>query len=162
MKAKWSYLVALCLMLGVALCFSMNAEAAVKKVKHSYKDIYSKKYQSQVTAQLNQWKKTKYTIDGPLLVKNPYGTMSTSIYYYGTSEKPYSVTCTLTAKGAETITHKLVNGTADACTQNHEYLITGLVAGKTNYISLQFFDEAGILQKQKKYTVKLAKDKTIP
>ena len=162
MRTKWWKLTVFCFLLGIVFGFSVKAEAAVKTVKHSYSNIYSKKYQTQVTAQLNQWKKGKYTIDKPLLVKNPYGTMSTSIYYYGTSEVPYSVTCILKAKGAETLTRKLANGTSGDYTKKHEYLIPGLVAGKTNEICLQFYDEAGILQKQFKYSIKLKKDKTIP
>lgn len=162
MGKKKVLLFAFGLLLGSFLLCTMNSSAAVKTVKHSYKNVYTQKYQKQVFKQLNQWKKTKRTISSPLLVKNPYGTMSTSLYYYGVSDEPYFVNCTITASGAETITRRLVNNGKDQLTTVHEYLITGLVAGKKNTIQLQFYDANQVLKKKMKYTITIKKDKAIP
>lgn len=148
--------------LGMSLFCAGKVNAAVKSVKHSYKNVYTQKYQKQVTSQLDKWKKTKRTLTSPLLVKNPYGTMSTSLYYYAISEQPYAVKCTISASRAETISRQLVNDGKDSLTTKHEYLITGLVAGKTNHIQLQFYDANQTLQKEMKYDIKVKKDKVIP
>lgn len=55
--------------------------AKVYTIKHSTKNVYTKKYQQEVTKKLSRMKKSSYTIEKPLLVKNPYGTLSTSIYF---------------------------------------------------------------------------------
>ena len=63
--------------------------AKVYTIKHSTKNVYTKKYQQEVTKKLSRMKKSSYTIEKPLLVKNPYGTLSTSIYFYARSEEGY-------------------------------------------------------------------------
>lgn len=150
------------LLLGSCFFCTTDSSAAVKTVKHSYKNIYTQKYQKEVLRQIDKWKKTKRTISNPLLVKNPFGTMSTAIYYYGVSEEPYYVNCTITASGAETISHRLMNNGKNQLTTEHEYLITGLVAGKKNTIRLQFYDENQVLKKEMKYSITMKKDKVIP
>lgn len=150
------------LMLGSCFFCTTDSHAAVKTVKHSYKNIYTQKYQKEALRQIDKWKKTKRMITNPLLVKNPFGTMSTSIYYYGVSEEPYYVNCTITASGAETISHRLMNNGKNQLTTEHEYLITGLVAGKKNTIRLQFYDENQVLKKEMKYSITMKKDKVIP
>ncbi|MBO5488829.1 MAG: aryl-sulfate sulfotransferase [Eubacterium sp.] len=141
------------------LTVASNAKAEVKTVKHSTKNVYTTKYQREATKQLKKWKKTSRTINKPLLVKNPYGTMSTSIYYYAVSKKPYYVKCTVAASGAETVTMTFAGGKA---VTKHEFLITGLVAGKTNKVTLQFYDKQNVLKTEKKYSIKMKKDKVIP
>ena len=42
-----------------------------------------------VTKKLSRMKKSSYTIETPLLVKKPYGTLSTSIYFYARSAEGY-------------------------------------------------------------------------
>lgn len=150
------------LLLGGILFGATFSRAEVKTVKHSYKNIYTQKYQKEALSQLTKWKKTKRTISKPLLVKNPFGTMSTSIYFYGVSDKPYYVNCTITAGGSETITRRLKNDGKNQLTTKHEYLITGLVAGKKNTVKLQFYDENQVLKKEYKFSVKIKTDKVIP
>ena len=69
------------LLMGGCLFYTEHSKAAVLTVKHSYKNIYTQKYQKQVDAQLAKWKATPRTVDNPLFVRNPYGTMTTSLYY---------------------------------------------------------------------------------
>lgn len=143
--------------------FGIKTEAAtVKTIKHTYKNVYTQKYQKEALKKITTWKKTKRTIENPLLVKNPFGTMSTSLYYYGVSDEPYSVTCTITANGAETITKTLVNSGQNSLTTVHEYLIPGLAAGKKNKIYMQFYDANKVLRKKVTYTVIMKKDNAIP
>ena len=94
------------------LTVATNAKAEVKTVKHSTKNVYTTKYQREATKQLKKWKKTTRTINKPLLVKNPYGTMSTSIYYYALSKEQYSVKCTLAASVTEAVMITFAGGKA--------------------------------------------------
>lgn len=150
------------LLLGGSLFYATNSRAEIKTMKHSYKNVYTQKYQKEALSQLEKWKKKKRTISNPLMIKNPFGTMSTSIYYYGKSDKAYYVNCTVSASGAETISRRLKNSGKNQLTTEHEYLITGLAAGKTNHIQLQFYDENNVLKKEIKYKVKIKKDNVIP
>lgn len=154
------FIICICLA-GIIGC-SGKADAAVRSINHKYKNIYSRQYQKQVTNLLNKWKKTKRTITSPLLVRNPYGTMSTSLYFYAISEQPYRVICTIKAKGAETISRQLVNGSTNSMTTRHEYLITGLASGKTNHIKLLFYDQENEIRKELNYTIGIKKDHVIP
>lgn len=137
-------------------------KVTVKTIKHSYKDVYSTKYRKQADTKMAALKKGTYTIQKPLLVKNPYGTMTTSLYYYGISEQKTKVKCTITASGAETISYTLVNNQVGNLTRKHEYLIPGLVAGKTNQVLLQFFDEKDGLVYQMKFAYQMPKDQVPP
>ena len=63
---------------GTLVC-ATKSQAKILTIKHSTKNVYTTKYQREATSYLTKWKKGKRTLDAPLLVKNPYGTLSTSI-----------------------------------------------------------------------------------
>ena len=161
MKHRILFLLIASLLFGACI-FHQTTQAAVLTVSHKEKNIYTQAYQKEATAKLIQWKTTEHTPSNPLVVLNPYGTMSTSLYYYATTETPSYVICTITAKGAETITCQLVNDGTDQLTTKHEYLIPNLAVGKTNYIRLQFFDESQNLMEEHSFSYKPKADKVIP
>ena len=76
---------------GTFVC-TTKSQAKILTIKHSTKNVYTTKYQREATSYLTKWKKGKRTLDAPLLVKNPYGTLSTSIYFYAVSTEPVSYT----------------------------------------------------------------------
>ena len=84
---------------GTLVC-ATKSQAKILTIKHSTKNVYTTKYQREATSYLTKWKKGKRTLDAPLLVKNPYGTLSTSIYFYAVSTEPLYAKYTITAKGA--------------------------------------------------------------
>ena len=120
--------------------------AKVYTIKHSTKNVYTKKYQQEVTKKLSRMKKSSYTIEKPLLVKNPYGTLSTSIYFYARSAEGYYAEYTITAKGASTV-KGTCGGGGKTLRNTHEYLIPGLASGRTNQVELRFYDGQGTLKK---------------
>ena len=138
-----------------------TSSAKVYTIKHSAKNVYTKKYQQEVTKKLSRMKKSSYTIEKPLLVKNPYGTLSTSIYFYARSAEGYYAEYTITAKGASTV-KGTCGGGGKTLRNTHEYLIPGLASGRTNQVELRFYDGQGTLKKTKRFTVKMPKDKVIP
>lgn len=99
-----------------------------------YQTQYKKRLYNQIPEGSNflsdQMEKGKRTLDAPLLVKNPYGTLSTSIYFYAVSTEPLYAKYTITAKGAETISGTLAGGSEANVRLTHEYLIPGLAAGR--------------------------------
>ena len=99
----------LLLFCGTLVC-ATKSQAKILTIKHSTKNVYTTKYQREATSYLTKWKKGKRTLDAPLLVKNPYGTLSTSIYFYAVSTEPLYAKYTITAKGAETISGTLAGG----------------------------------------------------
>ena len=82
---------------GTFVC-ATKSQAKILTIKHSTKNVYTTKYQREATSYLTKWKKGKRTLDAPLLVKNPYGTLSTSIYFYAVSTEPLYAKYTITAK----------------------------------------------------------------
>ena len=159
-KRGWMkyYLTALILVIGICgyFVYKTNAQetfyknvkmtevdSKVKKVTHQEKNIFTNAYQKEAQNQIDKLKEENdYTVYQPLLIENPYGTNSTSIYYFANTDRASYVKCTIEVKGssAETITQTLKNDGEDNLTLQHEYQITGLVAGAKNKITLKFYD----------------------
>lgn len=132
-------------------------------IEHTSKDIYTKEYQQEADKALSEWKKAKdYTIEDPLLVRNPYGTNTTSVYYYAQTNELSYVKCTIKVKKAEKITHILKNDGEKNVTLQHEYLITGLAAGFKNEIKMDFYDYNNEKLDSYSFDVELEKDEEIP
>ena len=132
---------------GTLVC-ATKSQAKILTIKHSTKNVYTTKYQREATSYLTKWKKGKRTLDAPLLVKNPYGTLSTSIYFYAVSTEPLYAKYTITAKGAETVSGTLAGGSEANVRLTHEYLIPGLAAGRKNTVEINFYNAANERKKR--------------
>lgn len=157
-KRGWMkyYLTVLIVVMGLCSYFAYRAYAKevqnvkqtkvttkVNTISHDEKDIYTTAYQKEAQQKIDELKEENdYTIYQPLLIENPYGTNSTSIYYYANIDRASYVKCIIEAKGsnAETITQTLKNDEKSNLTLQHEYQITGLVAGANNKITLSFYN----------------------
>lgn len=173
MKKK-HYIILLGLIIAAGFAFSRNllplvwAEPApeqisskVKTVKHKETNIYTKAYQKETDQQLAKWKtKQKYTVKDPLLVMNPYGTNTGALYFYGTSSKEVTVKCTVRAEGKDDYSYTLKNNSGKKDEQ--EFLITGLVPGKTNQVVLTFYDKNQNIYYKEAFRVTTAADSEIP
>lgn len=137
-----------------------------KKVKewtipHKESKIYTEAFRKKANSTVKELKnKKKYTLGNPLLIKNPYGTFSTSIYYYAKAKEACYASYTVRAKGAETLTRDLKND--DKYSRVQEYLLTGLVAGKKNFITMRFYNKTGEQIREIQFAVRIKKDKEIP
>lgn len=134
-----------------------------QEISHKETDIFTENYQKEADDQLASLKKEKdYTIYEPLIVSNPYGTNTTSLYYYANTDKYSYVKCTVESDGAEKITQTLKNDGEDNQTLQHEYLITGLVAGAENKITMNFYDRNDEVIAKTYFTVTTKADLEIP
>lgn len=172
------YLAALAVMACLCVCFAYRAfgsggsrqnaeqievDADIKEITHEEKNIYTEEYQEEAQDQMDEMKDTAdYTVDDPLLISNPYGTNSTSVYYYANSDHMSYVECTIEADGAETITEVLKNDGDDNLTLQHEYQITGLADGARNKITMVFYDRNDEVVDETYFYVTTEEDSEIP
>lgn len=99
--------------------------------------IYSTKYQNKINNQIAKLKKYKnYTIEHPLLIANPYGTNTTSVYMYFETSNELQATYTIHCDGYNDFTRTLNNNTLSGYTTTHEYLLVGAIPDQTNTITV--------------------------
>ena len=135
----------------------------VKTVSHKEKNIYTKTYQDETDRQLEKWKAEKnYTVRNPLIVMNPYGTNTGSVYFYGISDKEVSAECTISVQGAKDYSYSIKNNSSSGISKKQEFLITGLVPGKKNKVILTFYDNDKHLSYEAYFYVSVSADSEIP
>lgn len=109
-------------------------------------EIYDVSNSRETAEQIDIWKKKgKYNIEEPLWVWNPYGTNNLSMYVYFPTNEASSLRYTISVED-ETIpdfTRSLNTNHSTGLTTNHEYLMTGFIPGRTNYIILEQYDASG-------------------
>lgn len=108
--------------------------------------IYSEKYQDKMYNQIENLKqKNNYTFSNPLLIENPYGTNTTGVYMYFTTDTSCQAKYTISCDGYDDFTNTLNTNTANGFTKNHEYLLVGSIPGKKNTITVTLTDKQGQL-----------------
>ena len=142
---------------------TLGLDCTVEKITHKEKKIYSDSYQVEVDNYLSEWKqKNDFSVEKPLLVWNPYGTNTGSIYYYASTEEDCYVICEMLPQKGSSWKNRLKTEGTNGMTKNHEYLITGLAPGQQNRIKMSFYNSANQLVQEKTYTIQLKEDKKIP
>lgn len=118
----------------------MSSQATQSAVKKMIQKIYTTDYSASVEANLNRLKKkTSYTLSHPLVVHNPYGTNTTSLYVYFKTSDAASVKYTVSASGVKDFTK-----TAEKhYLTTHEFTILGLTPNQTNTITVTTTDKNG-------------------
>ncbi len=93
----------------------------------------------------------------PIIAYNPFGTVPDSYYFYFVTPSNCMVRYTVAVPDEDI--HDYIryvnNGTDNNITTEHEFLVTGLVPGVTNYINLELVDENGAHREDKTYKVSL-------
>lgn len=105
--------------------------------------VYNTTWQQTVQAQLDQLKRKNYKMNAPLLVENPYGTNTLSVYTYFTTKEPVQIECTISADGVNDYTYTLKNESENNLTTRHEYQLIGIVPDKPNTVTLKAIDASG-------------------
>lgn len=84
----------------------------------------------------------KYTPASALWAYNPYGTNNNSLYlYFNTNGKCYCrYTISIKDKNIPDFIRTPVNNLSGGVSKEHEYQLTGLVPGKTNYIIIKLYN----------------------
>lgn len=136
-------------------------QVKVWQVPQVESNVYSNAYQKKASQFVAKRKKNyKGNVNKPLLILNPYGTFSTSVYFYAkTSVKCYAE-CTIKASGAVTI--KQVLKKSNKYSKKQEYLISNLVAGSENTVILRFYNKNDKLIKKIQFKIQMKKDPNIP
>ncbi|WP_443625193.1 aryl-sulfate sulfotransferase [Catenibacterium sp.] len=108
--------------------------------------IYTENYQKKIKAQIERLKLTgNFSFKSPLLIKNPYGTNTTSIYMYFTTDIDSYVTYTISCDGYKDYSHTLNTKSATGVTRTHEYSLVGAIPGETNTITLKLYTKSNQL-----------------
>lgn len=103
-------------------------------------DIYTTDYQTKISDELQALRESgSYTLDSPFIVADPYGTNTTGLYLWFTTDTPATISYTVSAEGYSDFTRELYG---DSSTE-HEYLLIGIVPDTMNTITLTAYDEAG-------------------
>ena len=140
-----------------------GSEKNVETTKFSsVSDIYSKKKTEAVTEQLAAIKRNRNcTAKEPLWAYNPYGTNRNSMYvYFRTSGNCYlRYTISVKEEGIGDFTRTAYTG-GPSVTKDHEYLLTGLVAGKKNYIVMNLYNSDDELSETEVFSVDIPKSKS--
>ena len=131
----------------------------VERLNAQVEQIYTADYQQMMDDQLADERDAKErTIDNIYTKANPYGTNTTSLYVYFTTDEPATVSYTVHADGypdysADAITSDEAvsamaisdddGSKADAASTEHEFLVLGLIPGVKNTITLTITGEDG-------------------
>lgn len=108
--------------------------------------IYTENYQKKIKAQIERLKLTgNFSFKSPLLIKNPYGTNTTSIYMYFTTDIDSFVTYTISCEGYKDYSQTLNTKSTTGVTRTHEYSFIGAIPGETNTITLKLYTKSSQL-----------------
>lgn len=108
--------------------------------------IYTEKYQKKIKAQIDRLKVTgNFSFKSPLLIKNPYGTNTTSIYMYFTTDIDSYATYTISCDGYKDYSQTLNTKSTTGVSKTHEYSLVGAIPGETNAITLKLYTKSNQL-----------------
>ena len=102
--------------------------------------IYTTDYQTEIDLTLQDYKDNNiYTLEDPLMVANPYGTNTTGLYVYFTTDTPVKISYTVSAEGYSDFSRELYG----EYSTEHEYLLIGMIPNTVNTITLTAVDDEG-------------------
>ena len=108
--------------------------------------VYSVANSNQARERLDRLiKRLNTTFENPVIAADPFGTMPGSVYFYFTTSYQGMVRYTVTVEDNEApdFVRYIANGKEGNVTDVHEFCVTGLVPGQTNYILLEMLDSKG-------------------
>ncbi|KAA8819820.1 aryl-sulfate sulfotransferase [Bifidobacterium rousetti] len=150
--------VTLAIAVGLCLFTQDNVNAAIKerrveRLNARIENVYTTDYQQMADDQLESERdKAEATLDDPYLKENPYGTNTTSLYVYFTTDEASSVSYTVHADGYPDFSATAEQG--DDYATEHEFLVLGLVPDVQNTITLTLKDKSGATVGTKEITRK--------
>ncbi|NMN01726.1 aryl-sulfate sulfotransferase [Bifidobacterium panos] len=124
-----------------------NINAAVKqrrieRLNAAIENIYTTDYQQMADETLSSKREAaEATLDEPFVTDNPYGTNTTSLYVYFTTETATSVSYTVHAEGYPDFSATANQGEDFSTT--HEFVVLGLIPKADNTITFTLRDENG-------------------
>lgn len=132
-----------------------NEEVEDGKDDH-YDYIYKKEFQSACDEGIIRKKSQgSYTVESPLAIINPYGTLTNSLYLFFNTKEACEVEYTISAEGTPDFTRTLYNGKEKNLTKEHEYTLIGFVRNKENTVKLRLKDKSGTVKKETSFTISM-------
>lgn len=147
----------------IPLYMDGNDKNVVTTQFNSIAEIYSTDKSAQVEKNLTDIKKNRsFTFDEPLWAYNPYGTNRNSMYVYFTTSGNCYCRYTISVKDENIpdFTRTAMTQTSGNVTKEHEYQIIGLVAGQTNYITMNLYNSDDELSDTNTFSVTIPASQT--
>ena len=146
----------------IPLYLSGDKKNVVTSDFHSVDEVYTTAKSASVEENLTTIKRNRaYTSAEPLWSYNPYGTNRNSMYLYFKTQGNCYVRYTISVKDPTIpdFTRTAYTG-GPSVTKEHEYQITGLIEGQTNYIVLNLYNSDDKLSETKVFSVELPQSPT--
>lgn len=98
-------------------------------------------------------KRTDASLENPIIACNPFGTNENSLYFYFETSYRCMIRYTITVEDETVSDHVryVNNGQENNLSQTHEFVVSGMVPGRTNYIILDLLDNSGAKRETKTY-----------
>ncbi|MDD5936346.1 MAG: aryl-sulfate sulfotransferase N-terminal domain-containing protein, partial [Clostridiales bacterium] len=108
----------------------------------SFVQVYDEEYQNQVHEKIQTLKQSyQYDLLNPLLIANPYQTVTNGLYMYFETDKRYQVEYVISVDGYNDFRQIVPADTEDNCDKIHEFLMVGLIMSEKNHITIKLLDE---------------------
>jgi arylsulfate sulfotransferase len=118
----------------------MSSQVTTSAVKKMIQKVYTASYSSSVKQNLEQLKKKNvYSLLRPLIVHNPYGTNTTSLYAYFQTDEAVKVSYTVHAAGVKDYTKTAEKNYK----KTHEFTILGLTPNTINTVTITTTNKKG-------------------
>lgn len=125
-----------------------NSKTLAPEIYYDFSDseekerLYDTARHTEVYERIEAMKRAKeYTEDSPLVVWNPYGVNTLSLYVYFETDIPMKASYRVNAKNSELSTFSAECYAKDEYTTTHEYLLLGLLAEQSNRVTITMEDE---------------------
>ena len=119
-----------------------------------HKEIYDVKQSNADRERLNRLiKRSDADFENPIIALNPFGTNENSFYFYFTTSYRCMIRYTVTVEDETICDHVryVNNGQENNMSKTHEFVLSGLVPGKTNYIIMDLLDSTGSKRESRTY-----------
>lgn len=133
--------------LGVCLASYDNVDAAIKqnrieRLNARIENVYTADYQDMADDKLEQEKsRSSATEDDMFVTEDPYGTNTTSLYVYFTTDDAVAVSYTVHADGYTDFTRDAYQ--ESQYSKTHEFQLLGLIPGEKNTVAITLTDADG-------------------
>lgn len=114
---------------------------------------YDLDVQEAIQSQIDALKEQDHTMEDPLLIFDPYGTNTTSLYIWFEEDEASALSYTIQCDGYADFSRTLYSNSEDNTSSTHEHQLIGLVPGESNTITLSAKDSDGTLLEQVEFTV---------
>ena len=116
--------------------------------KATFSEVYEEDYQNEVHERVNELKQAyRYGVKNPLLIANPYQTVTNGLYVYFETDKDYQVEYVISADGYDDFRQKVSGMTEDNSSKVHEFMMVGLIMGEKNNITINLLNDKNKVKK---------------